>query len=226
MATLNINQVIEQAKTERNNQYNKMNYMRQTATKEEFRELFCTRAEQAMIRRKNFSPFIIDDHNRHILNVMYHYILKKRSCEINPHIGIILTGTWGCGKSILIEAFCEVLNDLTYQNRNRIKVVHALELAEDIKLNGVTPYSRNQLCIQDLGKEKLEVIDFGTKIHPLSELLAVRSEYGSLTFGTTNLDIENFGKAYQTFIAKRILEHINWITLPGPDRRPNYTFKT
>lgn len=224
MEPISMQTLIEKAKTEHRNTLRKMNYYIEVS-KEDFRKLFFIRAQQAMAKRKNFKQFEIDDNNRHILNVMYHYVLQQKTCEVNPYIGIILQGDWGCGKSVLIEAFCMILNDITLQSDKKIQVIHALELAEDIRQNGIVPYTRIPLCIQDLGKEKLEMKIYGNEINPITELLAVRAEYGSLTFGTTNLSFENFGKAYQTYIAKRILEHVNWIHLPGGNRRPDYTLK-
>jgi len=224
MGPISMQTLIDKAKREHQNALSKMNYYTEVS-KDDFRKLFNSRAQYAMAKRKNFSQFVIDDDNRHVLNIMYHYVLQQKTCEINPYIGIILQGGWGCGKSVLIEAFCMILNDITLQSEKHIRVIHALELAEDIRLNGIIPYTRIPLCIQDLGKEKLEGKAYGTEINPITELLAVRAEYGSLTFGTTNLTFENFTKAYQTFVAKRILEHVNWVHLPGENRRPDYTLK-
>jgi hypothetical protein len=175
-----------------------------------------------MVSRKNMSEFTIDDDNREVINMFFRYI-KRIDKVLNPHIGIVLNGAYGCGKSVLIEAFCMVLNDITLSEKNRIQVVHAIELAEAIKKTGVIPYSRIPLCIQDMGKETKEVNNFGTNLNPISELLAVRAEYGAMTFGSTNMDIPSFQQAYKEYISKRITEHINLVFLPGSDRRPNFS---
>jgi hypothetical protein len=90
-------------------------------------------------------------------------------------------------------------------------------------LNGVIPYSRKPLCIQDLGKEKIEINDYGTKYKPISELLAVRAENGAFTFGSTNLITKSFGEFYDPYIGARITEHVNLIFLKGDNRRPDYS---
>jgi hypothetical protein len=218
-----ITELIEVAHQEGSRQMLRLLNMRKNVTIEQFKALFISRAQQAMVLRKNFSEFIIDDMNREVINTMYRYIMKNENCDINPYIGIVLNGAYGCGKSVLIEAFCMVLNDITIQDSNKIKVVHAIELAEDIKLNGIIPYARCPLCIQDFGKEAKVVNNFGTLVNPISELLAVRAEYGSLTFGSTNQSLKDFSEAYKEYVAKRITEHINWVFLPGKDRRPNYS---
>lgn len=219
-----IKESIQLAKNQYGKQQNDLIKMRQQASTEDFKTLFKIRAQQAMTTRKNFSTFVIDDCNKAVLNLMYRYIVKN-NCPINPFIGIILNGSYGCGKSVLIEAFCMVLNDLTENTNNRIKVVHAIELAEDIKLNGITNYARIPLCIQDIGKEKKEVNHYGTVVNPIQELLAVRAEYGALTFGSTNMTIPMFAEAYKAYISKRIVEHVNIVYLPGASRRPDYSFQ-
>lgn len=222
MPQLKISDIIEIAKKELNKQVSQMENMRQQLTCESFKSLFLIRAEQAMVERKNFGKFIIDDNNRQVINLMYSYIMHQ-DCALNTYVGIIINGKYGCGKSVLIEAFCNVLNDLSWSEKSKIEIVHAIELAEQIKNVGVIPYSRKPLCIQDIGKEKKEIKDFGTVMNPIGDLLAIRAEYGALTFGSTNMDLEMFRKDYKDYISKRICEHVNLVLLPGEDRRPNYS---
>ena len=222
MSTKSITELISIAQAEHAKQLQRMTNMRNQLLIEDFKQLFIVRAQQTMHERKNFNAFVVDDSNREVLNLMYRYIVKTK-CEINPYVGIILNGKFGCGKSVLIEAFCKVLNDLTLRQSDRIETIHAIELVDQIRLNGVIPYSRKPLCIQDLGKEKEEVNDFGTKYKPISELLAVRAENGALTFGSTNLLTESFGKFYDPYIGARITEHVNLVFLKGDSRRPDYS---
>jgi len=222
MAQQTVTELIEIAREEYKRQLQRLANTRKTVSIEDFKTLFTIRAQQAMADRKNFTPFIIDDSNRAVINMMYAYIQRQES-ELNPFIGIILNGKYGCGKSVLIETLCMVLNDLTWSEKNKIESVHAVELAEQIKKVGVIPYARKPLLIQDLGKEKKEMNSFGTIVNPISELLAIRAEYGAMTFGSTNMRRESFGEAYKEFISKRITEHVNLVFLPGEDRRPNFS---
>jgi len=187
---------------------------------DEFIELFKVRGYQTIVEHKKNDLFIIDDYNRDVIDLMYHYICFNES-KINPNIGIILNGKWGCGKSILIETFCKVLSDVS--NLEPVPVYHAIDLAEQIRINGVTPYSRNPICIQDIGKEPIELTSWGTKINPLTNLLAIRAEYGELTFGSMNITFETFEKTYQEFIAKRIKDYVQIIYLKGENRRKDYS---
>jgi len=223
MAILQISDVIAKAQRERAAQAQYLTNLRQQLTCEDFKTLFLHRAQQVMMEHKSIGEFVIDDQNKAVLNLMYYYTVRHNLDQINPLAGIILNGKYGCGKSVMMSAFCRVLNDLAYDKSDRITEVHSIELAENIRANGVTPYARQPLLIQDLGKEAEVMNDFGTKINPISNLLAVRSEYGALTFGSTNMTEESFGVKYKEFIKERITEHVNLIQLTGNSRRPDYS---
>jgi len=222
MGQQTITELIQIAKAEHQKQLQRLANTRKAVSIEDFKLLFTTRAQQAMADRKNFTKFIIDDSNRNVINLLYKYVTLQE-CELNTYIGIILNGKYGCGKSVLIETLCMVLNDLAWSEKNKIESVHAIELAEQIKKVGVIPYAHKPLLIQDLGKEKKELNNFGTIVNPISELLAIRAEYGALTFGSTNMTLKSFGEAYKEFISKRITEHVNLVFLPGEDRRPDFS---
>jgi len=222
MAQQTVTELIEIAKAEYQKQLQRMANTRKMVSMEDFKTLFTTRAQQAMADRKNFTKFIIDDNNRNVINLLFKYVTLQE-CELNTYVGIILNGKYGCGKSVLIETLCMVLNDLTWSEKNKIQSVHAIELAEQIKKVGVIPYAHKPLLIQDLGKEKKEINNFGTIVNPISELLAIRAEYGAMTFGSTNMNLKSFGEAYKEFISKRITEHVNLVFLPGEDRRPDFS---
>lgn len=222
MAQQTVTEMIATARLEHQKELNRLAQVRKMISMEDFKELFIARAQLAMADRKKFTPFIIDEDNRKVINMMYMYVTRQK-CELNPFIGIILNGTWGCGKSVLIETLCMVLNDLTWSDKNKIESVHAIELAEQIKKVGVIPYAHKPLLIQDLGKEKKEINNFGTIVNPITELLAIRAEYGAMTFGSTNMNLKSFGEAYKEFISKRITEHVNLVFLPGEDRRPDFS---
>ena len=221
MAQQTVTELITIARAELQNQLKQIAKSRKLVSIEDFKTLFTTRAQKAMAYRKNFSPFVIDDSNREVINLLYKYITYQK-CELNPFIGIIFNGAYGCGKSVLAETLCMVLNDLTWSEKNKIESVHAVELAEQIIKVGVIPYAHKPLLIQDLGKEKKVVNNYGTIVNPITELLAIRAEYGAMTFGSTNMKLESFTEAYKEFISKRITEHVNLVFLPGTDRRPSF----
>ena len=191
-------------------------------TGDEFKVLFLLRAKEVLFEHGNVGEFIIDEHNKEVLILLYNYAMRCISDKINPLAGIILNGAYGCGKSVMISAFCRVLNDINFIGE-KITEIHAIELSELIKTNGVVPFCRTPMLIQDMGKERNSMNNFGTIVKPIADLLAIRSEYGSLTFGSTNMDKKMFSEQYHEYITKRIVEHVNLVFLPGKSRRPDYS---
>lgn len=218
-----INPIIEAARQQLSRQCNRVIKIRTEFSDEDFRELFVIRANQVMLEHKSLKCFEVDDDNREVLNLLYCYAVREKFDKINPLAGIVLTGAYGCGKSVMISAFCHVLNDLQFFGKETVTEIHAIELADMIRLKGVIPFTRIPLLIQDLGKENNVVNAFGTTVNPISNLLAIRAEYGAPTFGSTNMTMEMLEKQYCEFISKRFNEHVNRIFLPGKSRRQDYS---
>ncbi|MFZ4546891.1 MAG: hypothetical protein ACOYN4_05635 [Bacteroidales bacterium] len=220
---MKIDEILEKAEAERQREFKKIAYIRQDISCEKFKQLFMIRANQTLVNdHKCFEPFQVDDCNRDVLNLFYYYAARTNPEKINSLIGIVLAGAYGCGKSVMMSAFCKVLYDLEFI-KEKVLEIHAIELAEEIRIKGVIPFARIPLLIQDMGKENNLLNNWGTKINPISNLLALRSEYGSLTFGSTNMNLDGIKDQYEEYISKRFDEHVNRIFLPGKSRRPDYS---
>jgi len=220
---MKIDEILEKAEAERLREYRKIATIRQDVSCENFKHLFFIRANQTLVNdHKSLDTFQVDEFNRDVLNLLYFYVARTNPEKINSLIGIVLAGAYGCGKSVMMSAFCKVLFDLEFVKEKVIEI-HAIELAEEIRLKGVIPFARVPLLIQDMGKENNLLNNWGTKINPISNLLALRSEYGSLTFGSTNMDLDGIKEQYEEYISKRFDEHVNRIFLPGKSRRPDYS---
>lgn len=223
MALEIIELALQRAERERNNALAKMTRIENEFTGEEFKQLFIKRAEMAMIEHRTPGKFIIDESNKGILNLMFYYATRTNVDMINPTIGIVLAGKYGCGKSIMMSAFCKVLTDLVLPPTEKVEEIHAMALAEMIKKNGVMPYARKPLLIQDLGKEENIHNNYGTKMNPIGNLLAIRAEYGSLTFATTNYVWKSLDDHYTEYITTRMREHVTFLVLPGESRRKDFS---
>jgi len=216
-----IKQAIQAANLQRNKAAHKIATFRSDFTGDDFKELFILRAELAMIEHRTPGTFIIDDFNRETLNLMYYYAIRIHTELINPTIGVILTGKFGCGKSIMMSAFCKVLSDLVLTD-TKIEEVHAIALSEMIKADGILPWSKKPLLIQDMGMEEPIVNHYGTKFNPIGNLMAVRAEYGALTFGSTNQKWQSIEDHYSAYVSTRTKEHVNFIHLKGESRRNDF----
>ena len=195
-----LNPVLQAAQEQLNRQRQRIETIRVQFTCPDFKELFMIRANQVMLEHKNTGEFIIDDSNREVLNLMFYYATRTNQERINSLAGIVLNGAYGCGKSVMISALCRVLNDLQYCGKESIEEIHALELSDYIRQKGPIAFARKPLLIQDMGKEDKSVNAFGTVINPIANLLAIRAEYGALTFGSTNMDTKMFTDQYRVVI--------------------------
>lgn len=220
MALEIIEKAIELAKKQQLRAIDNLMRLQAEFSYDEFKTLFKVRAELAMIEHRTPGRFAIDKDNEGVLQLMYHYLIRKNE-SINPNIGMILTGKYGCGKSITISAFCKVFSDL-YPDQE-VEEIHAIALSEAIKLNGVMPFARKNLLIQDLGKEENIINAYGTKMNPIGNLLAIRAEYGALTFGSTNMKWSSLDNHYTDYITNRMKEHVTFLLLPGDSRRKDFT---
>lgn len=75
--------------------------------------------------------------------------------------------------------------------------------------------------LDEFGRESKTVQDFGNILRPISELLSIRSDNGSLTHGTTNFTLETLSSDnfYGGMIGDRLKMMFNFITIRGESRR-------
>ena len=186
-------------------------------SKESFWGIFCANAEGVLRKRGVYSEFVVDEDNKHIINDLYLYLIGSKECKLNINAGILIGGTVGCGKSVLLESFILTYNSLCVRP---ILSVHAKDIAAIIKKEGVTAKYRMQpLYIDDLGRESDVVKDFGNVITPMVDLIAARYDAGARTFATTNFKYEVLELKYTPFITSRLKEMMNQIILISPSRR-------
>lgn len=135
------------------------------------------------------------------------------------HKGLYLHGNFGCGKTYLISA---LLNELE-QKRVRIEIVYFPEMLRDLKDDWDTfgakmDYYKNVdiLLIDDIGAEK--VTSWG-RDEILGTILQNRMDKKLTTFFTSNLNIEELehhlslsSQSVDQVKAKRIIERIKQLT--------------
>ena len=78
-------------------------------------------------------------------------------------------GKVGCGKTILMHAFCEVLHFISGRT---VEMIPAQELCQMIAEKGFDGFASRPLLIDEIGRETLEMNAFGNKI--LLDSLATR----------------------------------------------------
>lgn len=188
--------------------------------------LLTAMAQDAMQRRGHRRQFVIDTHNHEVIRQMWLWIVGSMECQWELNRGIYLGGKIGCGKTILMHAFCDVLS---FVSRKHITRIAAKDLYEYLRQNGPKSLSQCPLFIDELGREAVEVSDFGNRVRPFADIMEQRYETGALTLITSNFMISTLSKevdekgnrqqGYGEYICERVQETTNMVVLPGGSRR-------
>lgn len=196
-----------------------------------FWRLLSSTAQAIMAKRGVYHRFVVDDNNREVIRQMHLYVIGSEQCKWNIHKGLYLGGKVGCGKTVLMQSFCQVLQLISGYN---ITMIPASELYKHIIKYDIESLAKRPLFIDELGREQLEVNDFGNKMRPINELMALRYEYGARTFFTSNFNIATLSQGYNDkgemigygkYIGERIQEMVNMVILPGESRREKWEGK-
>ena len=198
-------------------------------SKESFWKLLSANAQALMAERGIFRTFDVDDANCDTILQMWLYASGSDDCRWNLNKGIYMGGKVGCGKTILMYAFCEVLH---FISGNTVEMIPAPDLCRMIAEKGYEPFATRPLFIDEVGREPMEMKAFGNIIHPIKELMAIRYNRGARTFFTSNFKITSLSRwrdekgelvGYGQDIGDRIREMMNIVELPGDSRREQST---
>lgn len=197
-------------------------------TKQQFWRMLQASAQSIMTRRGVHRAYVVDDNNRKTIIQMYHYVTGSPECLWNVNKGIYLGGKVGCGKTLLLQALCDILQMVSGYV---IELIPANQLYKRIQQDGIMSLSRRPLFIDELGREQLEINDFGNRMRPINDLMEARYESGARTFFTSNFSLDNLSKGrndkgemigYGKYVGERIQEMTNIVTMPGGSRREKW----
>jgi len=143
--------------------------------------------------------------------------LAKALTAEKPKFGIMLCGTYGNGKTTCLYALRTAIGYLA--DRHVIEADSGLTVlsAKDIAM-GSKDYdrfralrSRPMLAIDDMGREPVEVMDYGNALSPLVDLFEYRYSEQLFTLITTNLTAEEIRTRYKARLADRFNEMLSVI---------------
>lgn len=147
---------------------------------------------------------------------------------INPshRPGLLLCGPCGNGKTTIIRALrslCRYIYMADAPDRQRIpRIVEAKEIvhlatADTQRYRHIC--DEDILCIDDLGIEPSEVLDYGNVLNPTIDLICHRYNEQLTTIITTNLTPDQIHQHYGDRIADRFREMLHRIIFTNPSYR-------
>jgi DNA replication protein DnaC len=190
----------------------------------EFRSLFAMFGTVCLHKRYQKKSFVIDENNEPVIQQLHYYASNNSLFEGDLTKGILLQGKYGCGKTVLLETYSLLHNHIVKKfrlNHPLLLFIKSVELQEQIRKQSVSNFVRRPMIIDEFGRESKTIQDYGNIIRPISELLSLRSDLGTLTHGTSNFTLQTLSKEdfYGGMIGDRLKMMFNFITLPGESRR-------
>ena len=170
------------------------------------------RAEVAFRRRQ----FIADEYTAAHIAQLADFLTSDTS-----RFGLMLCGTYGNGKTTLMCALRSATNLLNrcgeFGRRNvGLRFEDARDIAKLYTARDQRPYNEfkqaSGVIIEDMGKEPIEQMNYGTVISPVVEILEYRYYNQLFTAITTNLTPQEIRAKYGNRIADRFNEMMQVIT--------------
>lgn len=167
-----------------------------------------TAAVRAEVENR-YCVFKENDYVKHQVDVVAEWLTSE-----NPKFGLMLCGGTGNGKTTFVRALQRLLNNYElhdYYNNSTYGIVirQAMDIAylrrEDVRL-WRDLCATEMLAIDDLGREPIEVSDYGNVWYPLVDLITTRYDRQLFTLITTNLTPQEIRARYGDRIADRLNE--------------------
>jgi DNA replication protein DnaC len=154
-----------------------------------------------------------------IITQLYYYAIGHEQCEYDLNKGIAILGSIGRGKTLLMQAYLQLFNqDPLSKNVTFIDSLdYANRLSDFPEL--YTNNFKRPLYLDDMGKEPAEINIYGTKRHPIGELICARYNYGAITFFTSNYNLDTLTNHYGKHVVDRLVEQCTFVYLTGKSRR-------
>lgn len=190
----------------------------------QYLELLTNCVQTIFERRRESTAFVIDTHNRSVLEQLYLYLRQDSRFDGDLRKGILLMGKYGCGKTAIMQSFVEMYNTIILElniRRPMLKFVKSTELLETLKNQSVKNFAQMPLVIDELGREPKQIMDYGNLRSPMIELLSERYDTGAWTHGTSNFTLETLSSDthYGRMTGDRLKAIFNFIELKGGSRR-------
>ena len=160
----------------------------------EFRKRICIMDECTKSNISSFASFLTDDGSK---------------------FGVMFSGMCGNGKTTLVLAFQNLLNYLNDRglfdsSDIGLSVLDAKDIVRQSKNQSSFDQlkRRDMIAIEDMGREPVEILEYGNVINPVIDLLEYRYDAQLFTVITTNLVPKEIRERYGSRIADRLNEMV------------------
>lgn len=131
--------------------------------------------------------------------------------EGRKEFGMMMCGTCGNGKTTMVYALQNLINYLDERNivRGGLLILDAKDISGMTKDKPM--FNRNirgvsMMAVEDMGREPVEVMDFGNVTNPVIDLMEYRYNERLFTIITTNLSPKQIADKYGKRLADRFNE--------------------
>lgn len=196
---------------------------------DQFCQLIIAHGSNFLVKRGEEIPFKIDRNNEYVISEIYKYLKRDKLFKGYLSKGILLNGSYGCGKTVLMNAVCKTYNYCTslWNNPNirEMRVVKSSTIVDSFRKEKneieLSNYKAGILIIDELGREQKEVNVYGTIIQPISYLIQERYDRGVPTFAISNFTSATLSSKdyYGKMVGDRLRQMFNELTLNGESRR-------
>lgn len=190
----------------------------------EFCDLFVAFGTHTLLRQNQKIVFEMDKYNEPIIEQLFFFLTRDSQFQGDLNKGILVQGKFGCGKTVIMETFAEIHNHIIKRmgiKRPLITFIKSLDLQEKLITQSTTSFVYRPLIIDEFGREPKTVQDYGNTMRPISELLSLRSDNGSITHGITNFSFERLVTEtyYGAMIGDRLKMMFNLMPMKGDSKR-------
>lgn len=144
----------------------------------------------------------------------------------SPKFGIMFCGVCGNGKTTLLYALQNAINELgdcgmLEEPQTAMPVIDAKDIAHHAKdyKSFQQLKARPMLAVEDMGREATEVLDYGNVLNPVIDLVEYRYNSQLFTAITTNLTPKQVSEKYGKRIADRFNEMLEVLIFENPTYR-------
>jgi hypothetical protein len=202
------------------------NISAESLSKEDFIKFLTAFCTVWMRSQNDLSSFVVDERNAPVIDQLYLYLTRNKSCEWPLLKGFILLGGPGTGKTTLLKGFFDVINHY-YTNINYLKLPKWMTAKEAVKLivenNGKMPLGmvNSALFLDELGRHEMRVQIYGNPVCPITELIFDRYSKGLPTFSTSNFKFETMAGMdfFGPVATDRLRSMFHIVEMTGESRR-------